>query len=397
MKKDKIYPRGFLSSGRTKKSKAAKRKAKKRFFLGITTTLISIVVLILSFFMFIFYSPWTTQYRDQYILMTYMTSNPWLCTTFFSQKTIDRVFQENTIVTPDEELDASLITLNPAPSDESESDKSDDKEPVVEKPKVEFKTSDTYPGEIIHDDGEVQIVKFSGKTRSGKYTARLIQVKDPSRVTLGVTNKLGRRGQLITEFCETNDALCAINAGGFVDTNGKGSGGTPLGTVIKDGVYTQYNRQSNHSIIGFDQNNVLVIGKFTEEECMDLGIRDAMSWRPPSILVLNGEIVEQRGLAGGYDPRSGIGQCADGMVLLLVVDGSSLRGVDGANFALMADIFHSYGAVNAANLDGGTSSSMALEGKVINTVCNPSIAKRGRYLATAWMVKNLPEEEASDF
>ena len=98
---------------------------------------------------------------------------------------------------------------------------------VEEKPPIEFKTSEEYPGEIIYDDGEVQIVKFTQRTNTGKYTARIIQVKDPSRVVLGVTNKLGKRGQLLGDFCTTNDALAAINAGGFVDDGGHGNGGTP--------------------------------------------------------------------------------------------------------------------------------------------------------------------------
>ena len=54
---------------------------------------------------------------------------------------------------------------------------------------------------------------------------------------------------------------------------------------------------------------------------------------------------------------------------------------------LVTDILWEYGAVNAANLDGGTSASMALQGELINTICNPAIASRGRYLATAWLVK----------
>ncbi len=401
MSENNIYPR-YSSKKRRAKTKAAKKKTQSRVVAGITIPIITIVVLFFSFFFFIFYSPWTTQLRDQYILVTSSSSNPWLCTTFFSKETIDRVLKENSSETPEEEIDTSLIAISPTPADDvnndpegSDEDQDVEEEPVeIEKPKIEFKTSEKYPGEIIYDDGEVQVLKYAGKTKSGKYTARIIQVKDPSRVTLGVTNKLGKRGQLLSDFCKTNDALAAINAGGFVDANGQGSGGTPLGTVIKDGVYKQYTKTSDHSIIGFDKNNVLVVGKFTEEECAEMGIRDAISWRPPSLLVLNGEIVEHKGLAGGYVARSGIGQCADGMVLLLVIDGSSLRGIDGANFAMMADILLSYGAVNAANMDGGTSSTMALKGEVINTVCNPAIAKRGRYLATAWLVKNLPEEES---
>ena len=400
MNEDKVYPQNDAPKRRAKKTKAAKSKRAKRIVAGITIPIATVLVLFVSFFLFIFYSPWTTELRDQYILVTSSSSNPWLCTTFFSQKTIDQVLEANGSETPEGSIDPSLIDVNnPEETEETQTEEIEEtvtEEIVEEKPPIEFKTSEEYPGEIIYDDGEVQIVKFTQRTNTGKYTARIIQVKDPSRVVLGVTNKLGKRGQLLSDFCTTNDALAAINAGGFVDDGGHGNGGTPLGTVIQNGIYTQYTKTTDHSIIGFDRNNLLVVGDFTEEECTEMGIRDAISWRPPSLLVLNGEIVEHRGLAGGNVARAGIGQCADGTVLLLVIDGSALRGIDGANFATMAKILRSYGAVNAANMDGGTSATMALEGKVINTVCNPAIAKRGRYLATCWLVKNLPDEAVTE-
>lgn len=380
------------------KSKRTK-KIVKRVLLGVLITLLSLVILIVSTFMFIFYSPWTRETRDLYILMTYRTSNPWLCTWFFSQETIDEVFAQNGSEIPDEPLDTSLITPYPTPNPgDSESADTSDGEKPIEKPIKEFKVSEKYQGEAIYDDGEVQILEIVGiNPIGGKYTARLIQIKDPSRVFLGLTKGVGGNGnpgtgETLTSMLETNDALCGINAGGFVDVNGVGSGGVPLGSIVKDGVYTKYTDESNHSIIGFNKDNILVIGQFSEEEIKAQGIRDAISWREPALLILNGKNVEQYGLAGGYDPRSAIGQCADGTVLLLVVDGVPRFGANtGANFAMMADILSEFGAVNAANLDGGTSSTMALEGKVINVVCNPAIATRGRDLATCWLVKNVKD------
>lgn len=341
-----------------------------------------LVVLIVAFFLIVFYTPFFPNWRNQYILMTYHTSNPWLCTTFFSQETIEAVLAENGTQAPEGETDPDLIITT---------------EDDVQKP--EFATSEKYPGDVIYDDGEVQVLEFSGTTKKGKYTARLIQIKDPSRVFLGVTNKLGQRGQLIADMCETNNALCGINAGGFKDEGGVGSGGIPTELVVKDSVITVYDEDDKYEIIGFNQNNVLVLGEYAYEELEALQLRDAISWGALSwspFLIVNGEKAEFKGTSGGYDPRSAIGQRADGMVLLLVVDGSAKRSVDGANMELVTDILWEYGAVNAANLDGGTSSSMALQGQLINTVCNPTIAGRGRYLATGWLVEHTPESAANE-
>ena len=388
---DKSNSTNYENNARTK-------KLVKRIVLGVLITLLSLIILIVSTFMFIFYSPWTHETRDLYILMTYKTSNPWLCTWFFSQETIDEVFAQNGSEIPDEPIDTSLITPTPAPNPDIDGETSSEEKPI-EKPKKEFKTSEKYPCEVLYDDGEVQILEHVGiNPIGGKYTARLIQIKDPSRVILGLTKGVGGNGnpgtgETLTSMLATNDALCGINAGGFVDDGGVGSGGVPLGVIVKDGVYTKYTDEANHCIIGFNKDSILVMGEFTEEQIKEQGIRDAISWRQPAMLILNGKNVEQYGLAGGYDPRSAIGQCADGTVLMLVVDGVPRFGAStGANFAMMADILSEFGAVNAANLDGGTSSTMALEGKVINVVCNPAIATRGRDLATCWLVKNADEE-----
>ncbi len=352
-------------------------KAKKplwlRIVLGVLAGIGVTVSLAVAFFLTLFYSPLLPEWRDQYVMMTYQTSNPWLCTLFFSQESIDAVFDRHTVATPEGETNTGLIEVPD--------------EPEVKK---EFSVSEKYAGETLYDDGEVQIVKFSGKTSRGKYTARLIQIKDPARVMLGVTNQLGKRGQTIADMAQTNNALCGINAGGFVDVGGVGNGGTPTELVVKDGVLTIYQEKETYEIIGFNQDNVLVLGTYTEEEIPALNLRDAISWgvlRWKPTLILNGVRAEFSGLAGGFDPRSAIGQREDGLVMLLVVDGSELRGKDGANMELVTDILWEYGAVNAANLDGGTSASMALQGKLINTICNPAIASRGRYLATAWLVK----------
>lgn len=374
----------------TKKKKFKKNKKQKLWvkilkWFGIS--LVALLLVVVLAFLTIFYSPWFPTQRDQYILMTYGTSNPWLCTLFFTQEQIDAAFDRNSVIPPEGNTNPELVDPNGTPSGE-----------VI--PKT-FVTSEKYQGEVIYQDEGVQIITFSGKTEAGKYTARLIQVLDPSRVFLGLTNQLvepddpnadgfSGDGQLIGDMLIMNDALCGINAGGWNDPKGIGSGGMPKDIVIKDGVIKQYDDLERHNIIGFNEDNVLVLGNFSNEEIIANGIRDGMSWEP--FLIVNGEKAETKGIAGGYDPRSAIGQRADGTVLLLVVDGSTLRGIDGANMELLMDIMWEFGAVNASNLDGGTSASMGLNGKIINTVCNPAIVHRGRYLNSCWLVKNLPAE-----
>lgn len=70
-------------------------------------------------------------------------------------------------------------------------------------------------------------------------------------------------------------------------------------------------------------------------------------------------------IAYGRAPRTGIGIKADGTVLLMVVDGRS-RYSAGMSLNEFARYLKRFGAVSAVNLDGGGSSEMVLDGKIMN-------------------------------
>mgnify|MGYP004488591487 CR=1 FL=1 len=76
------------------------------------------------------------------------------------------------------------------------------------------------------------------------------------------------------------------------------------------------------------------------------------------IKIINGERRETKGSGSGANPRTAIGQRKDGTILLLVTDGRGANGHLGATASDLIDVMEEYGAVNAANLDGGSSSSM---------------------------------------
>ena len=342
----------------------------------------------------ILYIPWFQETRDWYVLMTSQTSNPWLATAFLPDATVEAILHANRVDAPEGSTDPGLVKpVTPAPAPETPSSDTENPpvsgEPSLPEPEPiplpAFGTSDTYPGKVVFEEDGVQILEIPYEGT----VARLIQVADPSRVFLGVTNRLGTRGQLLPDMCKDNNALCGINAGGFDDPGGHGTGGIPIGIVVKDSQIVYTDGKATHDVVGFNQDNVLVLGRFTDQQILEHGIRDAMSWSP--FLIVNGEKAQMQGQAGGYNPRSAIGQRTDGLVLLLVADGRQ-AGMRGANHRLMMDILYDYGAYNAASLDGGTSSTVVLEGKIINSVCNPAIAKYGRLLPNAWLVREKETE-----
>ena len=172
-----------------------------------------------------------------------------------------------------------------------------------------------------------------------------------------------------------------MNAGGFADENGMGNGGMPLGLVVKDGVMLQGTAGGSYQVIGFDQGNHLIVGQMTGAEVMERGMRDAVSFGPA--FIINGEPVDVTGSGGGLNPRTVIGQREDGAVLLLVIDGRQPHSL-GANFQDCIKVMQDYGAINAANLDGGSSTQMMYQGETIN-VCASLYGPR--YLPTVWIVQ----------
>ncbi len=234
--------------------------------------------------------------------------------------------------------------------------------------------TDTSKNNEEFDKNAITIEEISGNT----FFAKMLIVNDPSRVKLATTYPWKEYGVELDKLVNDNNALAGINGGLYESTGNKG--GKPLGVVVKDGEI-QLNKPYGYPglyLIGFDENNILRIenieGKSTlqiEELIKTQKIRDAVTFQEESSdannhfvkLIVNGEERKVDGKGSGANPRTVIGQRADGAVLLLVTDGRGASGHLGATASDLIKIMKEYGAVNAANLDGGSSSSMYYDGK----------------------------------
>ena len=135
-------------------------------------------------------------------------------------------------------------------------------------------------------------------------------------------------------------------------------------------------------LIGFDNDNKLVLGKMTSNEAKEKKIRDAVTCGP--FLIINGEAYKVVGNGGwGNAPRTAIGQRRDGIVLMFVAEGRKV-GMPGADMDDLIEIMQRYGAYNASALDGGTSTVMVEDGKTINDPVNASGAHKTRPIATGF-------------
>ena len=186
-------------------------------------------------------------------------------------------------------------------------------------------------------------------------------------------------------MAKRTNALVAINGGGFVDDTTLKSGGVPQGIVIKDGKILNKSRYTRAGgLIGFTKDNKLYLGRISADEAINMGIRDAVEFGP--FLIINGESSKIVGNGGyGLHPRTVIGQRKDGIVLFLVIDGRRADCI-GADMDDLIEIMTRYGAYNAANLDGGNSSALIINNKLINHPINWDKQEATRPIATGFIL-----------
>lgn len=245
------------------------------------------------------------------------------------------------------ETDTSLITIS-KPQDQSDlNDASQPEGPVA----------DAWG--LVDEDGDGIIIE---NVRGEGYSGYMMVVQDPSRVIMGsVPSAFGGRGYTVEQMVQEFDAVAGINAGGFEDPEGKGNGSIPNTMVVYKGKVYYEGKGVQDGFVGLDSNNILHVGKLTAADVKEKDIQYGVCFGP--VLVANGEACDVG--SSGVNPRTAIGQRSDGAILMLVIDGRQQISL-GATYQDMVDIFLEYGAVNACNLDGGSSSLMWYEDGYVN-------------------------------
>lgn len=351
-----------------------KKKTLLSKFLSLITNLIIVGA---ACGLFLMYGPYSG-FRDWYITTAMTTMNhQYLATWFYSDDTINDVLNRNKMVEIDAITDPSLITTTAST-------------PIISTPTY----ANEYEQAVLEKDPnhpEYKIIPIKGKS----YTGHLAIIYDPSTVQALVTNNLKKEGQYLTEMADEAGATVAINGGVFTgiassseDLNAQelaygGSGGTPMGITIKNGEVisnTSYNGVGG--LIGFTEDNTLVLGKMNVKQAKKLKVRDAVTCGP--FLIINGKASTIVGNGGwGTAPRTAIGQRKDGIVLMLVLDGRRAT-MPGATMSDLLKIMKNYGAYNASALDGGTSTAMVENGNLVNDPINSAGEHNTRPIATGF-------------
>ena len=340
--------------------KNSKKKGNK---LSIALIVIDVFAIICFF---VVYGPFSF-FRDWYVTtaMTTMT-HKYLAYIFYDQEMVDEVLDNNKIIEATDPTDTSKINFNPnfgADSYES-----------------------IYEEQILKKDNDsdlYKILEISGDNWHGYMAV----IYDPSKIELVFTDNYGKsRGAYISTMGKNKKALVAMTGSGVQHKNGAN---LVTGTTIKDGKVFAVGREINKGggLIGFTKDNVLMLTKKSAKEAIKDGMDRAVEFGP--FLIVNGKPSTFKGNGGGgKHPRTAIAQRQDGIVLFVVIEGRISKSA-GMTYPELTELLQKYKAYNAANLDGGGSSSLYAvvdgKGKLLNEQGGYGYAGE-RYMPNAWML-----------
>ena len=352
-----------------KKREKKKKKQKKSFHISIFTIFCIFVDICVAAALIIINN---VEFKTFWIptAMTTM-SHKYLAYTLYDVETVNKVMSENYIEQNTESVNLDDIVIG----DTSE--------------KKHY--SSKYERDLFTRMENNEVYKII-RIEEPKYKGYLTAIYDPSDVTLAVSSKLGRAGQSVNQLVKNNGGLVGINGGGFEDLDGWGNGSIPYGAIIKDGKLIWYHSGGSGGLIGFTKDHKMWLTSDSPDVAIQNGMMDAVEFGPN--LIVNGKTAKIHGDGGwGRAPRTVIAQRKDGVVLFLSIEGRLPGYSTGATMNDIIEILLRYKAYNAANLDGGASSTMSVEGKLWN---RPSAGGEygGRTVSNAWIVTNTQGKPA---
>lgn len=378
-----------------KRSPEDKKERRLRTSVKVLTVFMVLFLSLSGLYAFIVYSkiPFIEYWRTIWIETAMTTkSHLWLAEWFFPQDVVDDVTGKRN---PTDNVVGGMDNLHvldgSAGYDEMPTDTKD-------KPKVddilgqkELSVGDKdYAGNtvLINDIEEGLLVS---EIIGPSYKGQIMLIDDPSRVYIGMTQYPGVTGMRILDMMEHYGAVAGVNASGFQDPNENGNGGEVVGMSLSEGQYWGTYAWHYGSIVLTEEDR-LVVGSIMNWDKYG-NIRDGMQFSP--VLIADG-VKQVSGSSGyGIQPRTAVGQREDGVIAFLVIDGRDVTHSIGCTVDDLAEELLKYDIINASSCDGGATTALAYNGKVLNKNCSlhPDL---GRILPNAFLVKPKAETENKD-
>ncbi|WP_435921855.1 phosphodiester glycosidase family protein [Paenibacillus sp. DYY-L-2] len=222
------------------------------------------------------------------------------------------------------------------------------------------------PFETIQSDKiRIELYKVNPGTYKGYAMKIKLKTTDAMKMVLG-KDKLGG-AETTMRAVQRHGAVAGINAGGFADSRGQRY---PLSTTVLNGEYLTGFEPSYKDLffVGLNKSGKLIGGKFKNKANLDkLEPLFGASFVP--VLLQDGAkttIPEKWQQSPLRAPRTVIGNYKDDQLLVMVIDGRDENGSSGATLAELQAKLLKLGVQDAYNLDGGGSSSLVVNGRVVN-------------------------------
>ena len=230
--------------------------------------------------------------------------------------------------------------------------------------KTDSSAADAEVSPNTYSDGNITIAITEYRIHDTTVYAADITLSSPEYLkTAFAQNAYGRN--VTAKTSET-----AAAAGALLAINGDYYGARSSGYVIRNGVlYRSTASRGQEDLVIYADGSLGIVCEddITAEELLEDGAVQVLSFGPA--LIADGAIAvsegEEVGKAKASNPRTAIGIIDDLHYVFVVSDGRTEES-EGLSLVQLAEFLSDLGAVTAYNLDGGGSSTMVFNGKVIN-------------------------------
>ncbi|UHA72360.1 phosphodiester glycosidase family protein [Paenibacillus sp. 481] len=219
---------------------------------------------------------------------------------------------------------------------------------------------------INSDDLRAELYRIAQPTYSGY--AMKVKLKDPKAMRMTLGHDSYGSSETTLQAVRRYGAVAGINAGGYADGRGKRF---PLGTTVMNGNYVNSFEPSHKDLtfVGLNNTGKLIGGEFHSQSQLDrLDPKFGATFVPA--LLDNGvklPIPDKWKTKPHRAPRTVIGNYKDDQLLIIVADGYNENGSSGATLEELQAKLINLGVKDAYNLDGGGSSSLIFNGRVVNS------------------------------
>lgn len=176
-----------------------------------------------------------------------------------------------------------------------------------------------------------------------------------------------------SEIAKEHQAILAVNGDFYGARNG--------GYVIREGTLYRESSSGSEDLVIYQDGSFGIIreGEISARDLLEQGAWNVLSFGPA--LVTGGEVAvkagDEVGRAMASNPRTAIGYVEEGHYVFVVSDGRTNES-EGLSLSELAQFLKSLGVETAYNLDGGGSSTMVFQDRVVNnpTTGGQRIAER---------------------